>query len=196
LNLDVLHTNGIKDVHTHNMNAGASAVYNILPPDFSNFVFKANHFYSAGIHPWYIDEDKIDAQFYALSNLLSTQTQILLIGECGLDKIKGPEYKLQVEVFNRHLALAVQFQKPIIIHCVKAYQEVLAIINQVQFNLPFIFHGFNKSLELAQQIIAAGGSISLGLRIQKDAAHIDKYLKALPKEKIFFESDDLFDQEE
>ncbi len=187
MDLAFLNKAKITDVHTHNVNAVANAIYNILPSEFLNFQFKARHFYSAGIHPWYISD--IDLQFAQLQTLLQTQSNIVLIGECGLDKLNGPDIQIQMGVFKKHLALAVAFQKPVIIHCVKAYQEILDLIKKENFTLPFIFHGFNKSVALAQQIIAAGGCISLGLKIQKDTEQLGKYLQALPKEKIFFESD-------
>jgi TatD DNase family protein len=187
LNLDFLHSAGIQDVHTHNALADESAIYNILPQDFSNFQFKENHYYSAGIHPWYIDLENLVAQFSKLKKLLEQRNNILLIGECGLDKLKGPEMRLQVEVFRKHLVLAEQFQKPIIIHCVKAFQEVLDIIKKEKFKLPFIFHGFNKSVELARQIVEAGGCVALNFKIPNEKRQM--YLDALSEGNVFFESD-------
>jgi TatD DNase family protein len=187
LNLDFLNSVGIRDVHTHNALANENAIYNILPPDFSNFQFKESYYYSAGIHPWYIDLENLATQFSKLQVLLEKQNNILLIGECGLDKLKGPEMRIQVEVFKKHLALAEQFQKPIIIHCVKAFQEILDIIKNEKFALPFIFHGFNKSVALAQQIIEAGGSVSLNFKMMDEKKQL--YLDAFSEEKVFFESD-------
>jgi TatD DNase family protein len=188
LNLDFLHNAGIKDVHTHHALADESAIYNILPQDFINFQFKEKKYYSVGIHPWYIDIENLATQFSQLQAMLEKQSNILLIGECGLDKLKGPEMDIQVAVFRKHLALAAQFQKPIIIHCVKAYQEILSIIKKEKFTLPFIFHGFNKSLELAQQIIEAGGSVSLNFRMMDEKKRL--YLDQLPEGKVLFETDD------
>jgi TatD DNase family protein len=187
LNLDFLHSAGIKDVHTHNALADESAIYNILPQDFSNFKFKERHYYSAGIHPWYIDQINIAFQLSKLQSILEQQSNILLIGECGLDKIKGPSMAIQEKVFIQHLAFATQFQKPIIIHCVKAFQEILAILKKEKFKLPFIFHGFNKSVALAKHIVAAGGSIALNFRMMDEKKRV--YLDALPKGKVFFEND-------
>jgi TatD DNase family protein len=189
LNLDFLHSAGIRNVHTHNALADESAIYNILPQDFSNFQFKEKHYYSAGIHPWYIDFENIAAQFSKLQALLEQRKNILLIGECGLDKLKGPIIQIQEEVFEKHLVLAEEFQKPIIIHCVKAFQEVLSIIKKEKFSMPFIFHGFNKSIKLAKQIIEAGGSVSLNFNMNNEKRQM--YLNALPKKNVFFETDDI-----
>lgn len=185
MNLDFLHNAGIRDVHTHDALADETAIYNILPTDFSNFQFKKEHFYSTGIHPWFIDN--IDLQISQLQSILKKHNNILLIGECGIDKLKGPNLNIQEAVFKKHLALAKTFQKPIIIHCVKAYQEVLKIIQAEKFSLPFVFHGFTKSIELAKQIVAAGGSISLNFKMENEKKQM--YLEALPKERVFFESD-------
>ncbi len=185
MDLDIFHKIGIHDVHTHNPNAPVTAVYNILPQDFLNFKFQRDYFYSAGIHPWYIENSEL--QLAQLEEILERQSNILLIGECGLDKLKGPNLSIQMDVFREHLSLAKHFQKPLIIHCVKAHQEVLVLMRQMQFNQSFIFHGFNKSLALALQIIKAGGSISLNFNMPEAKKAI--YLKALPKERVFFESD-------
>jgi TatD DNase family protein len=180
---------GITDVHTHNKNAESSAVYNILPQAFSDFQFKNNHYYSVGIHPWYIDLERIESQFFVLQKLLKEHSNIILIGECGLDKLKGIEIQIQEAIFKRQLTLAKHFQKPIIIHCVKSFQEILAIIKKEKFTLPFIFHGFNKSVELAKQIIDAGGAISVNFTRQINQDLLDKYLEALPNDHVLFESD-------
>ncbi len=180
-------TLGITDVHTHNKDAGVHAIYNILPSDFESIQFKTNHYYSAGIHPWYINNAELQLQ--QLEQLIDRHKNIVLLGECGLDKMKGPDFEIQKKAFLAQIYLAQKHNLPLIIHCVKAYQDILIILKQTAFKGMFIFHGFNKNVKLAKQIIDAGGTISLGLKVQADKTLLDSYLTVLPNEQVLLESD-------
>jgi TatD DNase family protein len=180
-------TLGITDVHTHHKDAGVNAIYNILPQDFETIQLKVNQYYSAGLHPWYITN--AEQQLQQLEQLIGRHKNIILLGECGLDKLKGPDFELQKKVFIDQILLAQKYNLPLIIHCVKAYQDILIILKQTAFKGLFIFHGFNKNVKLAQQIIDAGGAISLGLKVQVDKTILESYLKFLPKEQVLLESD-------
>ena len=83
-------------------------------------------YYSIGIHPWYIKEDRIDEELKIIEEKLQTKT-CLAIGECGLDKRIDISLEQQTIVFEKQLALAEKYKKPVVIHCVAAYQEVIAI---------------------------------------------------------------------
>lgn len=83
-------------------------------------------FYSVGIHPWYIREDKIDEDLRIIEEKLQTKN-CLAIGECGLDKRIEVPLEQQIIVFEKQLALAEKYKKPVVIHCVAAFQEVIAI---------------------------------------------------------------------
>lgn len=142
---------------------------------------------SAGLHPWYIT-DAAWKQELALLTAVSNQKNIVAIGECGLDKICSTDFVLQQTVFAAQVQLANTVNKPLIIHCVKAYDEVLQLLQQRQNKVPVIFHGFNKSKELAMQLISRGYYLSFGRALEQ--LHLQSVLAALPVEKIFLETDD------
>ena len=133
--------------------------------------------YSIGLHPWYITQQWA-TQFEILKQL-ATHSNVKAVGECGLDKLTETDFALQIELAN-------QINKPLIIHCVKAYEEVLQQVKQAK--APVVFHGFNKSKELALQITNAGHYLSFGKALQQQ--HMQQVLKELPVEKIFLETDD------
>lgn len=140
--------------------------------------------YSVGLHPWYINENwKNDFEQLQRSAL---HPNVKAIGECGLDKVCSTDFSLQQEVFQTQIQLANTTARPLIIHCVKAYDEVLQQLKQAR--VPVIFHGFNKSRELAIQIIKAGYYLSFGKALQHP--HVQELLKDLPVEHIFLETDD------
>ncbi len=143
-------------------------------------------FFSAGLHPWYLQRDyKEDMEKLWL---LSASGAMLAFGECGLDKLCNTGFARQQTAFEQQVVYANARNKPLIIHCVRAYKEVLYTLEKSGNKVPVVFHGFNKSRELALQLTGKGYYLSFGKQIQKPA--IQEYLPALPLAQIFFETDD------
>lgn len=171
------------NIHTHNAATGF-AVKNY----YSHFAaIPSTDYFSAGLHPWYIAETTWQQEFTALTAVCG-QRNMLAIGECGLDKVCSTDFALQQTVFAAQVQLANTINKPLIIHCVKAYDEVQHILQQQQHKVPVIFHGFNKSRELALQLLSKGYYLSFGKALQQP--QLQTVLAALPVEKIFLETDD------
>lgn len=119
---------------------------------------------SAGIHPWYIDPENWPGHLETLEALLHAG-KIAVVGECGLDKIKGADWTLQTKVFQRQLEIADSVSKPVTIHCVRAFEETLSLCRPYLGRIPLIFHGFLKSPELADQLLNLGFELSFGPKI-------------------------------
>lgn len=141
---------------------------------------------SIGIHPWYLPE-QLDNSLAALYSE-AAQSDVLAIGECGLDKVCDTEWSLQVYVFEKQIQLANDLQKPLIIHCVRAYQEIMQILKEKKVNVPVIFHGFNKKYELGDSILKKGYYLSLGKSILNGTQ--DELIQKADVTKIFLETDD------
>jgi len=118
----------------------------------------------------------------------SKNNNILAIGECGLDKVCQTDFTLQQQVFTQQIITAMAVHKPLIIHCVKAYDEVLLLLQQHKVEVPVIFHGFNKSKVLAQQLTGKGYYLSFGKALQLPA--MQEVLTGIPRQQIFLETDD------
>ena len=142
--------------------------------------------YSIGIHPWYIEAANWLQQMDTLRDWCH-HPHVLAIGECGLDKVCTTSFSLQQQVFLAQLQIANEVGKPLIIHCVRAWEEVLHLLQQQQNRVPVIFHGFNKNIAIAQRIINKGYYLSFGKSLEKMA--IREVLAALPPDKIFLETD-------
>ncbi len=170
------------NIHTHHPpQANEWAIQNIHM-DFEQVQITGN--YSIGLHPRYISENwKVD---FIILQKLATKNYVKAIGECGLDKLSVIDFTLQQEVFALQIKWANNLHKPLIIHCVKAYDEVLQLLKQS--NVPAVFHGFNKSEQLARQIIKAGHFISFGKALLQE--HIQQIAASLPLQKLFLETDD------
>ncbi|MBJ2124100.1 TatD family hydrolase [Flavobacterium sp. IB48] len=171
--------------HTHQFTNQSNILelVNQYPKDFDAEI----PFYSIGIHPWYIDESRIDEDLKIIEEKLQTQN-CLAIGECGLDKKIEVPFDLQVSVFEKQLELAEKYRKPVVIHCVAAYQEVMAIKKKRKVTVPLIIHGFSKNNQLAEQLITAGFFLSFGKYLLKNP-DLKSVFQNVPNDRFFLETD-------
>ncbi|MEJ8842685.1 TatD family hydrolase [Lacibacter sp. H375] len=173
------------NIHTHHTRPveGIISIGNLYK-DFDSI--EADSFYSVGLHPWYLTTETWEEQFKVVKEK-SRLKNVVAIGEAGLDKVTETDFELQQAVFSKHVQLANEVQKPLIVHCVRAHAEVIALLKQTTAQVPVIFHGFNKSIELARQLIALGYYLSFGKGLEKHG--VQEVLAALPHAKIFLETD-------
>lgn len=143
--------------------------------------------FSAGLHPWYLTKENWRDQLEQIKKLCA-DSRMPAFGEVGLDKICETDYDLQKEVFITQIILANQVKKPMIIHCVRAYEDVMQLLRKQQNKVPVIFHGFNKGLVLAEQLVAEGYYLSFGKDLQRP--HMYEIFAAIPLKNIFLETDD------
>lgn len=141
--------------------------------------------FSIGVHPW-------DTELFTNLSLVNmedylTHKNCVAIGECGLDKLITTPLEIQKKVLEQHLQLAIKYKKPVIIHCVKAFNELIEICKPYFNQIPLIIHGFNKSNILAKQLIDKGFYLSLHHNL---AFKTDFNIQSLPLDKLFFETDD------
>lgn len=147
------------NTHTHHLSHQSDVLelYNQFPNEL-NLNAKI---YSIGIHPAYINSTTIDEETHLINHHILDKN-CLAIGEIGLDKLCETDFNLQIEVFEKQIKIAEENKLPIIIHSVRAYQEILHIRKKMNIIVPFIFHGFNKNEQLLQQIIAQNCFASFG----------------------------------
>jgi TatD DNase family protein len=172
------------DIHTHRTPTSKSIiqVQNVIFPNEAVVTTTC----SVGLHPWYIPEENITSHLNCLGQLLS-QSNIWGLGECGLDKVCTKDWKLQVYAFREQVLLANRFNKPLIIHCVKAYEEVLKILSETKNKVPTIFHGFNKHQQLADSLIKKGYYLSFGKDLNNQK--LQETFKNCPLDQVFLETD-------
>ena len=173
------------NLHTHqsSIQVDVLELVNQYPQEFDASIPN----YSIGIHPWHIVEDKIDEDLSIIESKLKDE-KCLAIGECGLDKRIEYPIALQQMVFEKQLALAEKYRKPVVIHCVAAFQEVIAIKKKMAISVPMIIHGFSKNKETAEQLIANGFYISFGKYLLRNP-ELELVFKSIPKERLFLETD-------
>ncbi len=144
---------------------------------------------SIGIHPWYINEINLEESLHVLSEL-SQNKNILAIGECGLDKLIDINFKEQERIFKAQISIAEAIQKPIIVHCVKAFNELIHIKKKMNVIVPLIIHGYNNNKQIAEQLLKNGFYFSFGKALLNKKSNASKIISAIPIEKLFLETDD------
>jgi TatD DNase family protein len=143
-------------------------------------------FFSCGLHPWNVERD-FQSQIELLEKLLD-EPGCVALGECGLDRLKGPDLDLQLQVFSLQAALAEKHRLPIIIHCVRAWDELRTIKRTLQPTVPWIWHGFNRP-KLINAVINEGFFLSLGADLIRSEA-LKRVVEEVPMNRILLESDD------
>ena len=173
------------NLHTHSFSNKTSIleVVNQYPWEFNEAIPK----YSIGIHPWYIDIKRVPSDLKCIEEKLLLKG-CLAIGECGLDKRIEIPLETQIVVFKQQLELVRNTKKPIILHCVAAYQEVIEIKKELNIQNPMIIHGFSKNQQVAQSLLDNGFYLSFGKYLLRNP-ELETVFKAVPNDKFFLETD-------
>ena len=149
------------DVHTHTISSDEN-VFSVLNtyPNSTDF----SQPFSIGMHPWFINKENFESEFLIVEEKLQLQN-CFAIGECGLDKIVNTDFELQKTVFKHQVILSEKYKKPVIIHCVKAFQEIIELRKSLKPNQIWVLHGFNKNGQVAHSLLNNGFILSIGSAI-------------------------------
>ena len=173
------------NLHTHTFSnlSDVIEVVNQYPWEFDASIPS----YSIGIHPWYIDENRLETDLETIKQKLQLD-KCLALGECGLDKRIEIPLELQISVFKQQLELVKETQKPIVLHCVAAYDEVIAIKKEMKIENPMIIHGFSKNEQVAQTLLKNGFYLSFGKYLLRNP-DLEKVFTFAPENQILLETD-------
>jgi len=135
------------NLHTHSYTKDDSIleVVNQYPWEFDEAIPQ----YSIGIHPWYINENRLKSDLKSIEEKLQLN-ECLALGECGLDKRIEIPFQKQAVIFQSQIELVQNTSKPIILHCVASYQEIISIKKEMNVENPMIIHGFSKNKQVAK----------------------------------------------
>ncbi len=168
--------------HTYSDNSDILEVVNRYPYEEVDVLY-----FSTGIHPWYIDENKVDEHLIIIEQRLQMDN-CLALGECGFDKRIEIPLEIQETLFEKQLLLAKKYNKPVILHLVAAFQELIAIKNKIQPDVPMVIHGFSKNEQVAKQLLDNGFYLSFGKYLLRNP-ELSGVLAAVPENRFFLETD-------
>jgi len=177
------------DIHTHKV-ATKNGVISIQSLSLTQDIFLAmpkTKPISVGLHPWFAKIEHLDQQMKYLS-VVANQINVKQIGECGLDRLRGENLENQIIILEKQIELAEKIRKPLILHCVKCFAELIEIKDRLRVKVPMIIHGFNKNEELGKQLLDKGFILSFGLTILKENSGAAKLIQTTSN--FFLETDD------
>lgn len=143
-----------------------------------------------GLHPWYVKE-RSPAWLTALREHLEAHPQAV-VGETGLDRwIENPDIEAQIECFKAQIALAVEFDRPITIHCLRAFGLLDEVLRSVI--LPrrgFLLHSYGGPVEMVPGFVKLGAyfSISPYFGHPRKAAQLATFA-SIPLDRLLAETD-------
>jgi len=143
--------------------------------------------FTYGIHPWFLSGENYMQQI-ELVDREACNPAVIAIGEAGFDRLRGPGIDLQRKVFEAQVEIAERCRKPLIIHCVRSWDEILASHKKMKPTLPWMIHGFRGKLQLARQLVSKGFYLSFWFEyvLRPESADL---LRNAPRERIFLETD-------
>lgn len=177
------------DIHNHDSSPveGVFILDNLMAHEGTIPGEKSGMIYSLGIHPWFLNETN-HGQLIGFVKQNAYNETISAIGEAGFDKIRGPAMELQHRTFAEQAAISEDTGKPLVIHCVRAWDELMTAHRRIGPKMPWLIHGFRGKKELAMQLISRNMYISFWFEfIVRPEASI--LVRTLPGNRIFLETD-------
>lgn len=175
----------IIDIHTHFVVPNTRQIVNRFVDDN----IPNEGMFSLGLHPWKIEPTNIANILKEIEEKIELKKNIVAIGECGIDRAIMIPINIQKQVFKAHISLAEKYKRPLIIHCVKAYSDMLEVLKESKPALPWIFHGYNSNNIIARQLTDRGCYISFGKGLLTSAKN-QQVFKNLPLRNVFLETDE------
>lgn len=172
------------DIHTHHFPPKSAHAICNLSLKQANHVLNKNGdgFFSAGFHPWHLNEYS-EETLHEFEKIIRDK-RIVAIGECGLDKNVDTPLDRQKTILKEQILLSEQMEKPLIIHCVGRFNELLEMRKKISPKQMWIIHGFRGKPQVAGQLLKAGCYLSFGEKFNQESVRIT------PVDKLFVETDE------
>ena len=175
----------VPDAHAHGFPGEHDAVFRLWNIGDPSSPVPENCFFSAGIHPW--DAGKYELTAFAP---LFDSPHCLAVGECGLDRTSEAAMLLQLKVFEAQIEESARRGKPLMIHCVRCFPELLRLKSSSGEGAPdWVIHGFRGTKRKAFDLLDAGCMLSFGAGLLRDAGNME-YFAEIPLDRILIETDE------
>lgn len=141
-----------------------------------------------GVHPWFVDRLQ-ENWLRDLERVLRNSRSC--VGEIGLDRAaKDKDFAVQERVFSQQYALAEQLARPAMIHCVKAWDILLAYLKHKTTAAPFLLHAYGGGADMVPGLAKLGAYFSFGGHVAEEKRRkLRKAFLAVPKDRLLFETD-------
>ncbi|MBN2612497.1 MAG: TatD family hydrolase [Bacteroidales bacterium] len=174
-------------VHTKYNHQDTLLLLNVFPKDAGHL--DSQNIYSVGLHPWHVKKGSLTDDISRVRKA-AENPQVIAIGETGLDRKTDVPYIDQLNAFEQQLEIAETFRRPVIIHCVKAYDDIISIRKKFNPSIPWIIHWFNASTQIADELLKNNCYLSFGTMLFKENSKAFGVFKNMPVNRLFLETDD------
>lgn len=175
------------DVHTHELKTIPSDKTILNLPWQLHQSLPLNQPFSLSVHPWYLDQYNSDC-FKKELDKIENNPFFWAIGECGLDKNTDFSFDFQISLLNEQYKLAKRLNKPMIIHCVQAF-DLLLQWKKDKNEVPMLVHGFVRKLPLLESLIKSGFYVSFGAALCQQRPTLHTAFAEMPINRLFLETD-------
>lgn len=179
------------DFHTHNLMATPGKALVCLPHEVmlhpERFVPRKGVMYSAGLHPWLTGTPLLARQVLDSLPAWLAHPQVVAVGECGLDALRGADMEVQTGFLTEQLKMADETELPVVLHVVRAFDRLLHLRKTMRPRVKWTIHGFRGKPALAQQLLDAGFDLSFGIK------HNAAAYALTPPERRWHETDEAAD---
>lgn len=173
------------NIHTHHFSNNSEIVE--LVNQYPNEINTELPNFTVGIHPWYLNENTFLDDLAVIENAIQLPN-FKAVGECGLDKRIETSIEIQKKILIPQLLLAQKYKKPVILHCVAAYHEIIEIKKELKLTIPMVIHGFLKNSQVAESLIKNGFYLSFGKYLLQNP-ELENVMKTIPLNQFFLETD-------
>jgi len=178
------------NIHGHRQASSIEewVMMNLMAKDFPPEDIE-NGYYSVGFHPYNVGKVNEEETLKRV-RLAVDHPRVLAIGEIGLDKSINAPLEDQMRIFESQVRIAESANLPVILHVVRAFNEMVEFMKAHRPTVPMIIHGYNGSTQMAEELVSAGYMISFGEAITREHSKIIEALQKVPVEKMFLETDE------
>ena len=178
----------IINLHTHFKLSGEQKGL-INHPVQMEFHPEPDQYYSAGLHPWDLDESMNEEWLSSLKEV-AAHPQVLAVGECGLDRSIETSPDRQKPAFLKQVEIAENYEKPLILHAVRTYSDLLQIKKTRSGTTRWILHGYTGNTETTKQLLNQDFYFSFGAALLRNQDKLNQSLCTVPLDHLFFETDE------
>ena len=177
------------DIHSHHLEVEENVfrIHNVFSSDYRQI--PSGRPVSIGLHPWYLTSQSKNELTNILKQALNLQN-VIAVGEAGLDMIIKTPVEEQLPVFRTQIELSKEYNKPLIIHCVKAFPDLFKLRKEYLNATPWIVHGFNANESIAGECVNLGIYLSLSQRLFRNSEKTRNIIKVVPLSMVLAETDD------
>jgi TatD DNase family protein len=173
------------NIHTHQKSINEEAIEIISL--FHNASIPDEGYFSIGAHPWHAEKNSSQSM---LEEIIPKARFAFAIGECGLDRSSSIDWNKQMDVFRKQIELSEKIRKPLIIHAVRSYPDIIALNKYYKPKQAWIIHGFNGNTEQVKQLLNYNIYLSYGINILRLNNNEINCLSETPLDRLFLETDD------